>query len=264
MSFLTCWLVIPLLGQKVAFTTLGIASGLFWVVGAMAGIYAIQNAGLALSVGIWCSLAVVTSCFFGLFVFHEHVKSLHGMYILIVGFIGMSNYGSNHAEKNVSTSKLISKCDEESTLPLDSESSGEESDESEYEYAGKDSYDSDAHAGYITRRIAPTTKLPPNKRPSTLLFNQLCLWIHAHFGVDMGHPVYIQCIQNGGRLCESIQCFTILSFSTDIHTWPKSGHAIQCWKLLFNHCHFIAWSGCWWFLYPVFDVGLGFVGDCTG
>ena len=187
MSFLTCWLVIPLLGQKVAFTTLGIASGLFWVVGAMAGIYAIQNAGLALSVGIWCSLAVVTSCFFGLFVFHEHVKSLHGMYILIVGFIGMSNYGSNHAEKNVSTSKLISKCDEESTLPLDSESSGEESDESEYEYAGKDSYDSDAHAGYITRRIAPTTKLPPNKRPSTF---------HGVVGSDRYHAF----VKNPNRL----------------------------------------------------------------
>lgn len=96
------------------------------------------------------------------------------------------------------------------------------------------------------------------------LFNQLCLRIHAHFSADMGHPVYIQCIQNGGRLCESIQCFTILSFSTNIHTWPKSGHAIQCWKLLFNHCHFIAWSGCWWFLHPVFHVGLGIVGDCSG
>jgi hypothetical protein len=177
MSFLTCWLVIPLLGQKVAFTTLGIASGLFWVVGAMAGIYAIQNAGLALSVGIWCSLAVITSCFFGVFVFEEHVKSLHGMYILIVGFIGMSNYASNHAEKHVTTSKLISKYDEESTLLLDGGSSGEDSDESEYEYAGKESYDNDAHAGYITRRISPI-KLPPNKRPNSF---------HGVVGSDRNH-----------------------------------------------------------------------------
>ena len=30
-SFLTCWLVIPLLGEELKFTPWGILSGLFWV-----------------------------------------------------------------------------------------------------------------------------------------------------------------------------------------------------------------------------------------
>lgn len=40
-------------GVEPRFTCWGIVSGLFWVPGATAGVYAIQNAGLAISYGIW-------------------------------------------------------------------------------------------------------------------------------------------------------------------------------------------------------------------
>ena len=109
MNFATCWLVIPLFGEQCSFTSLGIASGFFWVIGAWAGIYGIQNAGLALSVGIWASLNVVTSCFWGVFVFGEPLKNLYGIVILIVGLIGMSKYASIEHEKK-------GECDKASTL----------------------------------------------------------------------------------------------------------------------------------------------------
>jgi len=50
--------VIPL-GEKVAFTPLGIISGLFWIPGGVGGVYGIQHAGLAVSVGTWSSLNVL-------------------------------------------------------------------------------------------------------------------------------------------------------------------------------------------------------------
>jgi len=58
MCFLTCWLVIPL-GEPVRFTSWGILSGLFGVPGGCAGVYAIRNAGLAVSAGTWSSLIVL-------------------------------------------------------------------------------------------------------------------------------------------------------------------------------------------------------------
>lgn len=95
-SFLTCWLVIPLLGEELKFTPWGILSGLFWVPGATAGIYGIQNAGLAISVGTWSSLTVISSFSWGILVFNEKVKSISGAcgaaLVLIIGLVGMSIY----------------------------------------------------------------------------------------------------------------------------------------------------------------------------
>jgi glucose uptake protein GlcU len=95
--FLTCWLVIPL-GVPFSFTPWGIVSGLFWVPGATAGIYGIQNAGLAISVGTWSSLIVMSSFCWGILVFGESVKSkfqaLIASCILIVGLVGMSFYSA--------------------------------------------------------------------------------------------------------------------------------------------------------------------------
>ncbi len=174
MSFITCWLVVPLLGCKVTFTLLGVASGLFWVVGAMAGIYGIQNAGLALSVGIWCSLNVLTSCYFGVFVFKEHVKSFYGMIILVVGFVGMSRYAGpeNKVVDVIPPSKIES--DEENTMTTiasdsdDSKESNEMIDEiitENYEYAGKDSSSSRGPynlRGNVTRRLqSPQREMKP-------------------------------------------------------------------------------------------------------
>ena len=97
MGFLTCWLIIPMSGGRPPrFTTYGILSGLFWVPGGVAGIYGIRSAGLAVAVGTWSSLIVLTSFAWGVFVFEEHVKSISGACCacgtLMAGLIGMSMY----------------------------------------------------------------------------------------------------------------------------------------------------------------------------
>jgi len=92
-GFMTCWLIIPL-GGEIKFTPLGIISGMFWIPGGMAGIYGIQNAGLAVSVGTWSSFIVITSFCWGILVFGEKLKSVPstmcGMMLLIIGLVGMS------------------------------------------------------------------------------------------------------------------------------------------------------------------------------
>jgi len=95
MAFLTCWLVL-LLGEPVKLTSWGIVSGIFWVPGGVAGIYGIRNAGLAIAVGTWSSIIVLTSFFWGILVFEENVRSERGAcgacLTLVVGLIGMSRY----------------------------------------------------------------------------------------------------------------------------------------------------------------------------
>lgn len=93
MCFLTSWLIIPM-GEPLRFTKWGIVSGLFWVPGGWAGIYGIRTCGLAVAVGTWSSTIVLTSFFWGIFVFEEHVKSKMGACLacctLIGGLLGMS------------------------------------------------------------------------------------------------------------------------------------------------------------------------------
>mmetsp|Transcript_24610 Transcript_24610/g.53313 ORF Transcript_24610/g.53313 Transcript_24610/m.53313 type:complete len:432 (-) Transcript_24610:596-1891(-) len=95
MCFLTSWLIIPM-GEPVRFTSWGIVSGLFWVPGGWAGIYGIRTAGLAVAAGTWSSMIVLTSFFWGIFVFEEHVKSKLGACCacctLIMGLVGMSMF----------------------------------------------------------------------------------------------------------------------------------------------------------------------------
>ena len=112
MGFLTCWLVV-LLGEPIRFTSWGIISGIFWVPGGVAGIYGIRNAGLAIAVGTWSSIIVLTSFFWGIGVFEEHVRSEIGAcgacLTLVVGLIGMARYSKppnrikGHDQKNDST-----------------------------------------------------------------------------------------------------------------------------------------------------------------
>ena len=95
MAFVTCWLVV-LLGEPIKFTSWGIVSGIFWVPGGVAGIYGIRAAGLAIAVGTWSPIIVLTSFFWGIGVFEEHVRSEFGAcgacLTLVVGLIGMSRY----------------------------------------------------------------------------------------------------------------------------------------------------------------------------
>ena len=142
LCFVTCWLVIPL-GEPFKFSPWGIGknnfnlafisssssmylhiitifidnlpfftfiiiiiivSGIFWVPGATAGIYGIQNAGLAVSVGTWSSLIVMSSFCWGILVFNESVKNkfhaLIASIILIIGLIGMSVYSEPVQDTN--------------------------------------------------------------------------------------------------------------------------------------------------------------------
>lgn len=117
--------MIPL-GEPFKFTKWGIVSGLFWVPGATAGIYGIRNAGLAISVGTWSSLIVVSSFCWGILVFDEKVKSIAGAggaaMVLICGLVGMSIFSSPPAIiKDDTSSKTKTeelRSDEESTVPL--------------------------------------------------------------------------------------------------------------------------------------------------
>ncbi|KAL3784278.1 hypothetical protein ACHAW5_010098 [Stephanodiscus triporus] len=103
MGFLTCWIIIPM-GQPLRFTTWGILSGLFWVPGGVAGIYGIRTAGLAVALGTWSSLIVLTSFAWGIFIFEEHVKSKSGACCacgtLIAGLIGMSIFSRPRTKKD--------------------------------------------------------------------------------------------------------------------------------------------------------------------
>lgn len=61
MCFCTSWLVL-LAGEGFIFTPWGIVSGVFWVPGGVATIYAVKNAGLAIGIGIGSSFIVLVSC----------------------------------------------------------------------------------------------------------------------------------------------------------------------------------------------------------
>jgi hypothetical protein len=68
------------------------------VPGATAGIYGVRNAGIAVAVGTWTSITVISSFIWGIFIFHEGVKSVPraacASLLLMLGFIGMSKYAS--------------------------------------------------------------------------------------------------------------------------------------------------------------------------
>ena len=96
--FATCWLVL-LLGEPIQWSYWGIVSGLFWVPGAACGIYGIRNAGVAVAVGTWASIQVVSSCIFGIIIFQEKVKdvqqTMFAFVILMCGLVGMSRYSED-------------------------------------------------------------------------------------------------------------------------------------------------------------------------
>eukprot|EP00547_Thalassionema_nitzschioides_P018861 CAMPEP_0194238394 /NCGR_PEP_ID=MMETSP0158-20130606/5156_1 /TAXON_ID=33649 /ORGANISM="Thalassionema nitzschioides, Strain L26-B" /LENGTH=404 /DNA_ID=CAMNT_0038972635 /DNA_START=9 /DNA_END=1223 /DNA_ORIENTATION=+ len=99
--FLTSWLVI-LLGQEVTFTPWGIVSGLFWVPGGTFNIFAIRNAGLAISQGVVAATIVLVSFIWGNLIFGEPVKSeviaCESVLIMMVGLFGMSYYSTPESE----------------------------------------------------------------------------------------------------------------------------------------------------------------------
>jgi glucose uptake protein GlcU len=95
--FITSWLVLAF-GVPFTFTPWGFVSGLFMVPGGTAGYFAVRNAGLAVSQGIWSSLKVLVAFGWGIFVFQEPVRSKFGTGVavafMMAGLAGMSYFAA--------------------------------------------------------------------------------------------------------------------------------------------------------------------------
>lgn len=107
MCFVTSWLFLLVRGEAVTFTPWGIVSGLFWVPGGVATIYAIKTAGLAVGIGVGSSFIVLVSFTWGIFFFDEHVHSRYqacsAVACMLCGLAGMAYYSAPtvaHAEHN--------------------------------------------------------------------------------------------------------------------------------------------------------------------
>lgn len=98
MCFLTSWLFLLIRGEEVTFTPWGIVSGLFWVPGGVATIYAIKTAGLAIGIGVGSSFIVLVSFSWGIFFFDEHVHSriqaCSAVGCMLFGLAGMAYYSA--------------------------------------------------------------------------------------------------------------------------------------------------------------------------
>lgn len=131
MCFLTSWLVL-LLGVEFSFTPWGFVSGLFWVPGGAFNIFAIRNAGLAVSQGIVSSSIVMVSFIWGHFLFKEPVQSEFIAYFAVTlimgGLYGMSYYSSSEEKSELPSlssstidedegEKLIIRTESEESLP---------------------------------------------------------------------------------------------------------------------------------------------------
>jgi len=94
------------LEHNFTYTPLGIIGGLLWVIGGTAGIFAVRNAGLAISVGLWSAIMVLISFFWGIFIFDEKVKSkietCFAVGLLTVGMAVMS-YSSSQSPLTLQT-----------------------------------------------------------------------------------------------------------------------------------------------------------------
>lgn len=98
MCFITSVLILLFRGEEVTFTPWGIVSGLFWVPGGIAMIYAIKTAGLAIAMGVGTSFIVLVSFSWGIFFFDEHVHSriqaCLAVACMLCGLAGMAYYSS--------------------------------------------------------------------------------------------------------------------------------------------------------------------------
>jgi glucose uptake protein GlcU len=108
--FLTSWLV--LFWEPFDYTPWGIVSGLFWVPGGVATVFAIKNAGLAIAIGVGASFIVLVSFTWGIFVFHEHVhdrlQACLAIALMLVGLAGMAYYSApSIAHKDVAETAVL-------------------------------------------------------------------------------------------------------------------------------------------------------------
>ena len=113
MCLATSWLVLTLPSAHaplLTFTPWGIVSGLFWVPGGVATVYAVKRAGLAIGIGIGSSFIVLVSFIWGILIFEERVHSRWAaslaIFCMMMGIVGMSYFSSPPAL--VSSSSMAS------------------------------------------------------------------------------------------------------------------------------------------------------------
>jgi hypothetical protein len=100
MVFATSWVILLLPGDapEIVLTPWGIVSALFWIPGGLAVIYAVQNAGLAVAIGVGNSFIVLVSFTWGIFIFGEKVQSelwaCIAVLVMICGICGMSYFSA--------------------------------------------------------------------------------------------------------------------------------------------------------------------------
>ena len=98
MCFITSWLFLWIRGEEITFTPMGLVSGLFWVPGGVATIYAIKTAGLAIGIGVGSSFIVLVSFSWGIFFFDEHVhnrfQACSAVALMLCGLGGIAYYSS--------------------------------------------------------------------------------------------------------------------------------------------------------------------------
>ena len=116
MCFISCWSIL-FLGEPLRFTPWGLVSGLFWVPGGVSGIYAIRNAGIAMAVGTWSSIIVLTSFLWGIMIFEEKVQSIQGavgaVSMLILGLLGMAFFSGAKRKEDIVIDDTMDKLTEE-------------------------------------------------------------------------------------------------------------------------------------------------------
>jgi glucose uptake protein GlcU len=107
MCFITSWLVLTLPNSHFTYTPWGIVSGLFWVPGGVATVYAVKKAGLAIGIGIGSSFIVLVSFIWGIMIFEEKVHSRWGasfaILCMMMGLFGMSYFSSPEEASFAST-----------------------------------------------------------------------------------------------------------------------------------------------------------------
>jgi glucose uptake protein GlcU len=108
--FISSWLVLSY--NPLYLTVWGILSAVLWMISSLLAIYAIQNAGLAVSQGIWSGFTIIVSFLWGALVFQETPSniglSVVGLFMLLFGIAGLSIAGSDLLDrwKNRKTENL--------------------------------------------------------------------------------------------------------------------------------------------------------------
>jgi Transmembrane family, TMEM144 of transporters len=133
---------------------------LTYIIYPKSGIYGIRYAGLAVAVGTWSSIIVITSFLFGIIVFQESVRSFMGALcaftLLMIGLIGMSRYSAKPSSSSSSlTNEQTSRIGFKNVLEL------------------VPTPNSDHHPNEISTTLTTTTQTKARKtvQPPTSTFN---------------------------------------------------------------------------------------------